>query len=182
MMIFRGFLAKGMAGWVSGGLVVLLLALTAFLAGNLVALRAEIAPFQGKGSCTILGAFSCFEDQGTTAAQAAHGVWTPYGGNNNVFSVKNPEVFDLTTCWPSIALMKFSGATGGFGSHYGCFRPIFLHGNFSALVEMALAAANACFSAQADMDLILHSALFSMGAAGRSTVQQYFQSAEKQAN
>jgi hypothetical protein len=79
MVIFGGFLPKGMSTVVAGGLIVLLLTLVTFLAGNLEAQRAEIAPFSDKWIYTHSGENASFAVRVAASAKATKDVQTSEG-------------------------------------------------------------------------------------------------------
>ena len=99
MSIFRGFLASRVAPAVTGGLIVLLLALVALLAGDLAALRAEVAPFQGKNTSIVEYAELIAISHGSFAAAAALDVWTSHGQEAILFSHKKIELPDHNPSW-----------------------------------------------------------------------------------
>ena len=135
MSIFRGFLASRVAPAVTGGLIVLLLALVALLAGDLAALRAEVAPFQGKNTSIVEYAELIAISHGSFAAAAALDVWTSHGQEAILFSHKKIELPDHNPSWHRQSEGAFWSTKQPEGTQARDIGSDFLLHNHSALAE-----------------------------------------------
>jgi hypothetical protein len=137
MVIFREYLANRMAVAVTGGLVVLLLVVATLFNGDLAALRATVAPFQGKCTCIAQDVNTSFADSGAFAAQAALDAWTSQGHEDRVFPGKKFGFYNITT---SDALRRYGvlpGTRRAVRTQDWYFSLIILSANISATAESA---------------------------------------------